>query len=372
MPVEVIGIDHLYLAVRSMDRSEAFYDRVMVQVLGYRKGRSIIAGEPHIHYYNRQFGFSLRPAHAQTPDHDPYAPGIHHFCFRVVDERAVDRAAAELRALGVDATAPRPYPEYAPDYYAIFFADPDGIRLEITNFREQRRQRMFDWDVGATGGASRQDFLAAAQRGDYAAVEAAITAAPRLASARDNAGVSVLCLAIYRGHDDIAGLLSSRRTDLDIFEASAIGDTARVEQLLAAHPELLNAFSPDGFHPLGLACFFGRREVFDLLIARGADLEAPARNAMQVRPIHSAAAHRDPLIALDLMRRLLAVGASPNVRQQGGFTPLHEAAQRGHVEMVLLLLDHGADTLARTDAGKTALDLGREHGHGDIARILET
>jgi len=146
MPVEVIGIDHVYLAVHSLERSEAFYDLVMLQVLGYRKAASTIGGDPHVHYFNRQFGFSLRPAHAGTPEHDPYAPGIHHFCFRVVDEGAVDRAAAELTALGIDVSAPRDYPEYAPDYYAIFFTDPDGIRLEITNFRENRRKRMFDWD----------------------------------------------------------------------------------------------------------------------------------------------------------------------------------------------------------------------------------
>jgi ankyrin repeat protein len=371
MPVEVIGIDHLYLAVRSLERSEVFYDRVMLHVLGYRKGHSTIVGQPHAHYFNRQFGFSLRPAHPHTPDHDPYAPGLHHCCFRVVDERAVDRAAAELRALGVEATAPRYYPEYAPDYYAIFFEDPDGIRLEITNFREQRRRRMFDWEIGATGAASRQDFLAAVQRGDRAAVESALAAAPRLATARDDAGVSVLCLAVYNEQDEIAALLSGRRTNLDIFEASTLGDTRRVAQLLAAHPELLNAFSPDGFHPIGFACFFGRRDVFDLLLARGADLEAPSRNAQQVRPIHSAAAHRDPLVALDLVRRLLAVGASPNVRQQGGFTPLHEAGQRGLVEMVTLLREHGADIGARTDAGKTASDLAREKGHAEVAAFLE-
>lgn len=146
MPVEVIGIDHLYLAVRSLERSEAFYDRVMLQVLGYRKIASTIAGDPHVHYFNRQFGFSLRPARADTPDHNPYAPGLHHLCLRVLDERAVDRAAAELRALGIEPTAPRVYPEYAADYYAIFFDDPDAIRLEITNFRETRRRRMHDWD----------------------------------------------------------------------------------------------------------------------------------------------------------------------------------------------------------------------------------
>jgi len=146
MPVEVIGIDHVYLAVRDLARAEAFYDRVM-GVLGYRKGTSEIAGDPHVHYFNRQFGFSLRPARSGTPDHSPYAPGLHHFCFRVVDARAVNRAATALRAAGVEVTEPRYYPAYAPDYYATFFDDPDGVRLEVTNFRENRRRRMYDWDA---------------------------------------------------------------------------------------------------------------------------------------------------------------------------------------------------------------------------------
>lgn len=146
MPVEVIGIDHIYLAVRDLARSEAFYDRVMLKVLGYRKMHSTIGGDPHAHYYNRQFGFSLRPARAHTAEHDPYAPGLHHFCFRVVDEKAVDRAAAELRALNIDVTEPAYYQQYGRDYYATFLDDPDGIRLEITNFREARRLRMHDWE----------------------------------------------------------------------------------------------------------------------------------------------------------------------------------------------------------------------------------
>lgn len=37
-------------------------------------------------------------------------------------------------------------PEYAPDYYAIFFSDPDGIRLEITNYRQERRKRFDNWE----------------------------------------------------------------------------------------------------------------------------------------------------------------------------------------------------------------------------------
>ena len=105
MPVEVIGIDHVYVTVRELARSQRFYDGVM-RALGYRRVESVIGGDPHVHYYNRQFGFSLRPARPGTPAHDPYAPGMHHFCFRVVDEAAVDRACSELRALGVAATDP--------------------------------------------------------------------------------------------------------------------------------------------------------------------------------------------------------------------------------------------------------------------------
>jgi catechol 2,3-dioxygenase-like lactoylglutathione lyase family enzyme len=143
--VEVIGIDHVYVTVSDLRRSEEFYDRVM-GVLGFRKRRGTIGGDPHVHYYNRHYGYSLRPAREGAPDHDPYAPGLHHFCFRVVDEAAVDRAVGELGEAGVDATEARYYPEYAPDYYATFFDDPDGIRLEVTNFREIRRKLMYDWE----------------------------------------------------------------------------------------------------------------------------------------------------------------------------------------------------------------------------------
>lgn len=145
MSVETIGIDHVYVAVRDMERSERFYDRVM-GVLGFRKGEGTIGGDTHTFYHNRHFVYALRPAREGTVDHDPYAPGLHHFCFRVVDEAAVDRAAGELRAEGVEVTEPRLYPEYGPDYYATFFEDPDGVRLEVMNFRELRRKLMYDWE----------------------------------------------------------------------------------------------------------------------------------------------------------------------------------------------------------------------------------
>lgn len=144
MSVEILGLDHVFITVGDLARSEGFYDRLM-KTLGFRKSGGLMGGDPHVHYYNRRFGYSLRPARSDAA-HDPYAPGLHHLCFRVGDEEAVDLAASELRAVGVETTEPRHYPEYAPDYYAIFLEDPDGIRLEIMNFRETRRKHLFDWE----------------------------------------------------------------------------------------------------------------------------------------------------------------------------------------------------------------------------------
>jgi glyoxylase I family protein len=147
--LEVVAFDHLYLSVSDLARSEAFYDAVM-RCLGFRKGTLPIDGEPHRHYFNRVLAVTLRPAHSRAA-HDPYAPGLHHLCFRLADRAAVDRAAAELRALGVDVSEPRAYPDYAPDYYAAFFRDPDAIRLELvaeTRMRRTIRERwaeLVDW-----------------------------------------------------------------------------------------------------------------------------------------------------------------------------------------------------------------------------------
>ncbi len=143
--VEVIGLDHVYLAVSDLGRASRFYDAVL-GALGFRKGDAPIAGEPHAHYWNRALQLSLRPAHATGARHDPYAPGLHHLCVQVRDPAAVDAAHAKLSALGVAASAPRLYPEYNPDYYATFFADPDGIRLELVARKAKRDEIVARWD----------------------------------------------------------------------------------------------------------------------------------------------------------------------------------------------------------------------------------
>lgn len=142
----VIGIDHIYITVSDLARSQAFYDVVFAQVLGFRRNEFALGGDPHVQYYNRQFGYVLRPARVAQA-HEPYAPGLHHLCLRVESVDDVHAVAAALSAAGIAATPAALHGDYAPDYWATFFTDPDGVRLEVTNFRQERRERMERWDA---------------------------------------------------------------------------------------------------------------------------------------------------------------------------------------------------------------------------------
>lgn len=141
---EITGIDHIYITVSDLEGSEAFYDRVLLGVLGFRKSKFALGGEPHVHYYNRHFGYVLRPARSRG-DYNSYAPGLHHFCLRVESVAEVVAVADQLRAAGIEASEAKLYAGYAPDYWSTFVSDPDGVRLEVTNYREERRNRHDNW-----------------------------------------------------------------------------------------------------------------------------------------------------------------------------------------------------------------------------------
>jgi ankyrin repeat protein len=67
---------------------------------------------------------------------------------------------------------------------------------------------------------------------------------------------------------------------------------------------------------------------------------------------------------------LLEHGADPNIREQGGYTPLHAAAQNGDEEMIRILLYGGADLTIASNNGKTALDLAIEAGNERATLLL--
>ena len=210
------------------------------------------------------------------------------------------------------------------------------------------------------------DLFAAIHAQNLEGVRLLIEAEPELLKAVSPSGLSPVLFAAYYQRPAIAQLLIEAGAPLTLFEAAATGQTTRVLEHLDAHPGEVNATSPDGFTPLGLAAFFGHQELVTALLKRAAEVHTVSRNAMQVQPLHSAVAGNH----LGIVQELVAAGADVNVAQQGGFTPLMGAAQNGNAELVGFLLSSGANPLARTADDRSASTLAAEENHEEVLKIL--
>jgi ankyrin repeat protein len=159
--------------------------------------------------------------------------------------------------------------------------------------------------------------------------------------------VSEILQALYRGEEVRARDLA-QSAELDVFEAAALGETTRVRALLDQDPTRANAFGEDGFHPLGLACFFGNVEAARALLEHGADVDALSRNEhIQTAAIHAAAASGetgvDGATRYELVKLVLEHGADPNLPQAGGFRAIDAARQNGDERVERLLKERGAE-----------------------------
>ena len=128
-------VDHLDLVVTDLDRSLEFYNGLL-QPLGFIRNTEIVGerGE-RVVYLGGSGGASVSLRQAQSDAHpapyDRYAVGIHHLCFGAASREVVEERAAWLRGCGAAIeSGPAEY-EYMPGYFAVFFYDPDGIKLEI-------------------------------------------------------------------------------------------------------------------------------------------------------------------------------------------------------------------------------------------------
>ena len=126
---------------------------------------------------------------------------------------------------------------------------------------------------------------------------------------------------------------------------------------------LVHATSADGWAPLHLAAAFGGPQATALLLAHGAHVHRFSRNPMRNQPLHACIAlSRDPGDGAHPHCQ----GADVNMAQAGGYTPLHQAAASGLVEVVRILLDAGAKPDMRCDQGKTPADYARERGQDGV------
>ena len=131
------GIHHLDLVVSDLERSLAFY-RGLLGPLGYVHEGPIVGerGE-HVVYLEHTggdgaIGLRERQSDPGVP-YDRYAVGVHHIAFTAAERSVVHERAAWLAGQGVPLeSGPREY-DYSPAYFAVFFHDPDGIKLEIVH-----------------------------------------------------------------------------------------------------------------------------------------------------------------------------------------------------------------------------------------------
>ena len=133
------GFHHLDIVVSSIERSLPFY-RDLLSPLGWH-GLGEVEGErgETIHYLSTP-GSSLGLREATTPidgPYDRYRVGLHHVAFEAPSRAAVDERSEWLRAHEVEIeSGPEPY-GYLPGYYAVFFYDPDGLKLELVHVPAQ-------------------------------------------------------------------------------------------------------------------------------------------------------------------------------------------------------------------------------------------
>lgn len=127
-------IDHVDLVVRDLERSLAFY-RGLLAPLGYTSANPIVGerGE-RVVYVSHPDGDAIGLRAAQSDlGLDRYALGLHHLALRAPSRAVVDERARWLRSEGATIeSGPGEY-EYSPGYYAVFFYDPDGIKIEIVH-----------------------------------------------------------------------------------------------------------------------------------------------------------------------------------------------------------------------------------------------
>ena len=202
--------------------------------------------------------------------------------------------------------------------------------------------------------------------GDTARLRALLAADPAAVNVRSDRGYSPVLIAQYHRQPECLKTLLAAKPVLDIFDAASVGATARVAELLDADPSLLNAYAGDGFFPLALAAFFGQPETVKLLLARGANVAQAARNPMKIQALHSAVTNN-----LETVKLLVEAGAPVNAKQDKGWAPLHEAVNRGDLEMTRYLLAHGADPKQQNDEGKSAIGLAAEKGNNGILKLLK-
>ena len=131
------GLHHLDLVVSDLERSKTFYSSLL-RGLGWG-GVLDLKGERgekiwYLHARDTWIGLRQKQSDAHPVPYDRYAVGVHHIAFEAPSREVVDTTWAWVLDQGVETeSAPKEFPHYVEGYYAAFFYDPDGIKLEVVH-----------------------------------------------------------------------------------------------------------------------------------------------------------------------------------------------------------------------------------------------
>ena len=133
----VVGVDHRVLRVSDYARSKAFYGRLF-DFLGFEISEEY---ENAIGWTNGNTRFWIGPVDAQGRKHKHRTGdvGFHHYAFELRSRADVDDLQTFLQE--TDVTIVDRADEYYEDYYAVFFLDPDGLKLEGMKYGKKTAAR---------------------------------------------------------------------------------------------------------------------------------------------------------------------------------------------------------------------------------------
>ncbi|XP_074605773.1 transient receptor potential cation channel subfamily A member 1-like isoform X1 [Acropora palmata] len=195
---------------------------------------------------------------------------------------------------------------------------------------------------------------------------------------------------------------NSKASEMDLYQACCEGDTSVVRSLLELQSlREVNQLSDSGLSAMHCAARRNKKEVLQILIDNGADVNVIASMASKIlTPLHyaawfnasdavecliengadvesSSAFGQKPLhyvvsrASVELVEKMLTKGkANPNSLDNQKFTPLHLAAQRGRLDILQILLAHGADFRLQNDEGETAIHIAAKEGRNEILKHL--
>ena len=126
------GVHHVDLVVSSIERSLPFYTELLGP-LGFHSVSEVEGERGETIWYISGPGtaIGLREAQTESDAYDRYRVGLHHLAFEADSRAQVDERADWAVAYGLEIESePQEY-AYIPGYYAVFFYDPDGLKLEI-------------------------------------------------------------------------------------------------------------------------------------------------------------------------------------------------------------------------------------------------